>query len=107
MSDYSIQVYLQKLTCRDTESIHSSDRFALTGAVTTDQQTTGLMEPTFRINDTRFADVHDYGGRLIFDGMATTPRSPSCCRLGISTTTASGSRTKTRSARARWPSPPP
>ena len=38
MSDHSIQVYLHKLTCRDTESINPSDRFALTEALTTDQQ---------------------------------------------------------------------
>ena len=48
MSDHSIQVYLHKPTCRDTGSIDSSDRFALTEAVTTDQQSTGRLEPTYQ-----------------------------------------------------------
>ena len=48
MSDHSIQVYLHEPTCRDTESIKPSDRFALTEALTTDQQCAGRLEPTYQ-----------------------------------------------------------
>ena len=37
MTGYNVKVYLYNLHCRDTESLHSFDRIALAGAVTTDQ----------------------------------------------------------------------
>lgn len=51
MSNYSIEVALEALVCRDTESIHSSDKFALPGAVFTDTESAEVMFPTMRIND--------------------------------------------------------
>jgi hypothetical protein len=48
---YTINVELVKVICRDTESIHSSDRFALAGAVLTEVGRQGVYFPTMRIND--------------------------------------------------------
>lgn len=50
MNNYSVEVVLEKLTCRDTESIHSSDKFALAGAVFTDIDSAGIILPLMRIN---------------------------------------------------------
>ena len=70
MTGYNVKVYLYKLHCRDTESLHSSDRIALAGAVTTDRDANGFVVPSFRINDEPPDDVHEFGNALIFDGPA-------------------------------------
>jgi hypothetical protein len=49
---YSVNVVLRKLTCFDTESIHSSDKFALSGAIIGDSgEPIGIYLPVMRIND--------------------------------------------------------
>jgi hypothetical protein len=50
VSDYWIEVFLLNVECRDTESIHSSDMFALSGAISTDHDAQGFVMPTVRIN---------------------------------------------------------
>jgi len=73
MSAYQIQVHLNKLTCRDTESLHSSDKFALAGAITTGTDTAGFVLPTFRINDSHPDNVRQFENLLVFDGGSETP----------------------------------
>lgn len=51
MSDYWFEVRLDGLVCRDTESLHSSDKFGLAGAVLTDVASKGFIMPMMRIND--------------------------------------------------------
>jgi len=48
---YDITVEIEKVMCKDTESIHSSDRFALSGAFVGDAGSAGVYLPSFRIND--------------------------------------------------------
>src|SRR4051794_25536232 len=48
---YDITVEIQKVLCNDTESLHSSDRFALSGAFVGDTGSAGVYLPSFRIND--------------------------------------------------------
>lgn len=48
---YSTNLQLHRLICRDTESIHSSDKLALTGAVKTDTDSVSVYFPMRRIND--------------------------------------------------------
>jgi hypothetical protein len=48
---YSITVELIRVVCRDTESIHSSDKFALAGSVFTEAETRGVYFPMMRINE--------------------------------------------------------
>ena len=48
---YNTTLRLKRLICRDTESIHSSDKFALTGALVSDTETVGIYLPTIQIND--------------------------------------------------------
>ncbi len=49
---YSVNVTLRNLTCLDTESIHSSDKFALSGAIRgSSAEPVGIYLPTMRIND--------------------------------------------------------
>jgi hypothetical protein len=48
---YDIIVDIEKVICRDTESIHSSDRFAMSGAFVGDAGSAGVYLPSFRIND--------------------------------------------------------
>jgi hypothetical protein len=54
---YSTTVAMRKLTCNDTESIHSSDKFALSGAILSDAETIGIYLPTIRINDKEVRDI--------------------------------------------------
>ncbi len=66
---YDIVVEIEKVVCVDTESIHSSDRFAMTGAFVSDAGSAGVYLPSFRIND---------GEQRIINGSyrfsSTTPR---------------------------------
>lgn len=49
---YSVNVILRNLICFDTESIHSSDKFALSGAIRgRSVEPVGIYLPTMRIND--------------------------------------------------------
>jgi hypothetical protein len=48
---FDIIVDFGKLTCKDTESVHSSDRFAMSGALVGDAGSAGVYLPSFRIND--------------------------------------------------------
>ena len=48
---HAITVDLINVICRDTESIHSSDKFALAGSIFTGQENQGVYFPTMRIND--------------------------------------------------------
>jgi|SRR5882672_7531882 len=72
MSNYSFQVGIDTVTCNDTESLHSSDKFALAGAVITDSSRTGFVMPMIRINSgNQF--TYDRDIRLVFDGLADSP----------------------------------
>ena len=48
---YEMTTRLIRVVCRDTESVHSADKFALAGASFTDIGKQGFMFPTTRIND--------------------------------------------------------
>jgi hypothetical protein len=48
---FDITVEIEKVACRDTESIHSSDKFAMSGAFVGDAGAVGVYLPSFRIND--------------------------------------------------------
>jgi hypothetical protein len=56
---YSLILNLKRLVCRDTESIHSSDKFALTGAMTSDEGTVGIYFPMHRINSGESWDIFE------------------------------------------------
>ena len=73
MYDYGFQVYLDKVICRDTESLLSSDKFALVGAVFTDLEVTGFAMPMMRINN---GETRSFPNDLrhVFDGSSSTPR---------------------------------
>lgn len=66
---YDITVEIHKVVCNDTESIHSSDKFALSGAFVGDAGSAAVYLPSFRIND---------GEQKIIDSSysfsSTTPR---------------------------------
>ena len=71
MNDYYIEVELDRLICRDTESLHSSDKFALFGSVFTDVDESGFVLPVIRIGsgqDVRIQD--DY--RMVFKGRSSS-----------------------------------
>jgi hypothetical protein len=72
MGGYSFQVGIDLVTCNDTESIHSSDKFALAGAVITDSTRTGFVMPTIRINSGEQRE-YDRDIRLVFNGIANVP----------------------------------
>lgn len=69
MKTYNIEVILDSLHCRDTESIHSSDKFALAGAVFTDIHTEGTILPIMRIND----GEHRTLKRVLFNNKSHNP----------------------------------
>jgi hypothetical protein len=51
---YRVSVFFRKLTCFDTESIHSSDKFALSGVISSDaQEPLAFYMPTIRVNDNK------------------------------------------------------
>ena len=82
MSDFSIEVTLEALVCRDTESIHSSDKFALAGAVFTDTDSAGIVLPMMRINDGETRPLRT----LVFNG--TSPPTGTCSPSSTSSTAA-------------------
>lgn len=45
---YWFDVWLDSLYCEDPESLHSNDKFALSGAVSTDLEAAGFVMPTIR-----------------------------------------------------------
>jgi hypothetical protein len=72
MSGYWIQVFLLRVTCKDTESIHSSDKFALAGDIVTDRANVALIKPMFRINS---GDEHSFlPSGPIFSGWSSQPK---------------------------------
>lgn len=60
------KITLEKLHCRDTESIHSSDHILILGAVEHDGERTPFAVPGFRLND---GEIHIFPAGLdtIFD----------------------------------------
>lgn len=72
---YAITVELVKVVCRDTESIHSSDKFALAGSIFTEDANQGVYFPTMRINDGE--------ERVLGRSYQVTSRMP---RIGVSLT---------------------
>ena len=71
MAFYSVEVTLDNIVCRDTESIHSSDKFALSGVVFTDLgQPAAFTFPIMRINSGETRQL----GQLLFNGSSVAPK---------------------------------
>ena len=62
---YNVTVIFEKLTCLDTESIHSSDKFALSGGLKSDVgDPVGFYLPTIRINTNETREIdHEFSLR--------------------------------------------
>jgi hypothetical protein len=73
MSDYWFRVYVDRVICRDTESLHSSDKFALAGVVMTDLNAQGFVMPMIRINDGE-TRRYDEDLNTIFDAASSEPK---------------------------------
>jgi hypothetical protein len=73
MQNYYIEVELDRLICRDTESLHSADRLALFGAVFTDAGESGFVLPAIQINSGQNVRIQD-DYRVIFKGKSSTPQ---------------------------------
>ena len=61
---YSFTVQLVEVHCTRTESIHSSDKFALSGAVVTKEGSTGVVLPLIRINNGETRDLTMWSYRI-------------------------------------------
>lgn len=66
MSNYTIEVTLENLICRDTESILYPDKFALAGAVFTDSDSAGVVFPLMHISSGGKRELQT----LIFSGVS-------------------------------------
>ncbi|MCM3905194.1 MAG: hypothetical protein ND866_26155 [Pyrinomonadaceae bacterium] len=73
MSNYWFRVDVDRVICRDTESLHSSDKLALSGALMTDTHIQGFVLPMIQIND---GETRRYPDDLstIFNGGSSEPR---------------------------------
>lgn len=61
---YSFTVQLLEVHCNVTESIHSSDKFALGGSLFTKEGPVGVVLPLMRINDNETRDLREWTYRL-------------------------------------------
>ena len=73
MGTYTFEVRLDRLYCADPESVHSNDKFALAGAVTTGVNHAGFVMPTMQ------PPLHQYSYfpqdlMPIFSGTSTEPK---------------------------------
>lgn len=66
---YKYKVFIEKVKCRDTESLHGSDKLIITGLVVTDKEHKGYALPLMRIN----TDEERYPNTLVFEGNSDVP----------------------------------
>lgn len=66
---YKYRVFIEKVKCSDTESIHSSDKLIVAGVVATDRESKGYVIPLMRIN----TNEERYPNALIFEGRSQAP----------------------------------
>jgi hypothetical protein len=71
MSSYQLSVRLDKVACRHTESVSSSDKFALKGQVITDLGNSHFIMPMMRINDGEDREFPD-DLAVVFSGFSGT-----------------------------------
>lgn len=70
---YQFDVFLDRLYCADPESVHSNDKFALAGAVTTGMNHAGFVMPTMTPPQHQFS-YFPPDRTHIFSGLSAEPR---------------------------------
>lgn len=66
---YKFKVFIEKIRCTDTESIHSSDKLFIAGAVISNEESKGFAKPLIRINTNEERNFTNEDS-LLFEGIS-------------------------------------